>query len=141
MSMTLTEAASILTNYIRVHWSDEKLAHIFAFAQDGHMSFGNACACFLGVDTSTTLHTSNCSKAHYLTRKYPNGILNPRDENVWQVENAYWWLSDPPIHEQENRTRHFIALLEAEIRRRDSLKAPVCVTPVSNDSEVLTYVK
>lgn len=48
----------IVKRFISEHWTDEKLAQVFAFNEDGKMDFLDPCACILGVHSSAILHTS-----------------------------------------------------------------------------------
>lgn len=38
-------------------WSDQKIAEVYAFAQDGKLGYTNPCCCIIGVGSSGNLHT------------------------------------------------------------------------------------
>jgi hypothetical protein len=62
--MNLQEAKRIIRKLIG-GWSDQKLAAVYAFNQDGKMSFFHACNCLVGVHSSEVLHTGFCGGQHY----------------------------------------------------------------------------
>lgn len=49
-------AMEIIRRVVDKHWTDEKVAQVLAFAQDGKMSNEYACNCLLGVSTTDALH-------------------------------------------------------------------------------------
>lgn len=55
--MTQRTASRIVKSYIS-GWSDQKLAEVLAFAEDGKMDYHNECCCLLGVASSDNLHQS-----------------------------------------------------------------------------------
>src|ERR1041385_9011185 len=65
--MTLRESKQLIRRWISERFSDERLAEVYAFNQDGRMRFLDPCGCLLGVTGSHALHQSNgkCDQQHY----------------------------------------------------------------------------
>jgi hypothetical protein len=73
----LRKAKHDIRAFIQAHWSDEKLAEVYVFNQDGKMDLHNACSCVLGVTLAATLHHKQCgpllSDMHYSVAKFLPG--------------------------------------------------------------------
>jgi hypothetical protein len=96
-------------------WSDQKLAEVLAFAQDGKMSYQNQCCCLLGVASSDNLHVEHChnygdQESHY--HRFRN-----ETHRALSSEMAYFGLG----YHQEERDFNFIQVLEEVIARREAL--------------------
>jgi|SRR6185312_3459548 len=125
--MTLREAKQILRDFIRAEWSDEKLAQVYAFNADGKMSLDCPCSCIVGVHSSLQLHYG-CMKGHY-------SAFIDRHPQARVIETAYARLGcagDIQIAQQAligidfrqlQCNRIFSAILRAEMRRRDRIRA------------------
>jgi hypothetical protein len=119
--------------WIQAHFSDEKLAEVYAFNADCKMSLEDPCGCLLGVTLPTTLHQDYivCGKfcpdrnSHYATaKKLPSGRA---------VEYAYYCLGFglfPSL-----RRYRLARILRAEIKRRDRERETVRRLPSKSVSE------
>ncbi len=74
----------IVKDFVSGRWSDQKIAEVLAFAQDGKMSAGNACCCIIGVHSSQNLHLA-CFERHY-------GAAKHKEPSITNVEFAYMRL-------------------------------------------------
>jgi hypothetical protein len=65
--MTLRQAKTAVREDIRT-FTDQKLAEVYAFNPDGKMSYGDGCACIIGVASSDVLHFNDAERStwHYL---------------------------------------------------------------------------
>lgn len=84
--MTLREAKQAVRAYIRT-WSTQRVAEVYAFNQDGKMSFVDTCGCIRGVAGSVVLHNQyqcGTSSKHYFAE---NG------EIAYAAERGYLELS------------------------------------------------
>ena len=53
----LRNSKQVTREWVRGQFSDQRLASVAAFNQDGKMSFRNPCGCLMGVTYSDPLHT------------------------------------------------------------------------------------
>ena len=118
--MLLARAIEILADRVRT-WTDEKLAIVLAFAEDGKMQYSNPCCCFLGVESFDVMHDDRSACGGYAMH-YHRAVA---DEGSRLAEEAYYQIGQPLVflryqEEQAERTRQFIAILRAEIARRDA---------------------
>ncbi len=133
----LRNSKQIVREWVRSHFTDQKLASVAAFNSDGKMSFRNPCGCLMGVTLSDRLHTGHdCDRKHYWlarrqdlaqTRRF--AALFP-SSRIGKAEKAYNFLGFSAAFgncfgDDELRRRRFSALLRAEMRRRERLHAPV----------------
>ena len=129
----LRKSKTIVREWVRTHFDDEKLASVAAFNADGFMTFRNACGCLMGVTYSVRLHSDNgCDREHYWnarredlsqTRRFAG--LFPANR-IGKTEKAYKFLGFSRefadcFGDDGLRRRRFGALLRAEMRRRDQL--------------------
>lgn len=128
MNLDLKRAKQTIRAFIQAQWSDQKLADVYAFNQDGNMDFIDSCGCLLGVTGSTVLHKcyelcQDGNGDHYQTTRQdvPNAV---------RAELAYSQLGHigitPSLWPDNSRTRQqrLSAILRAEIRRRDRASRP-----------------
>ncbi len=128
-----------IREYIREHFSDEKLAQVYAFNRDGKMEFYNRCACLLGVTLSAQLHEQPCAdemrlregKGHYLNAKRLGGAC--RAEMSYGTLATDYARESWGYHLVSLRQCRLSAILRAELRRRDRLASPV----VSSQDELV----
>lgn len=117
----LQKAKAAIRAFIREHWSDQKLAEVYAFNADGKMNNLCACNCILGVTLSSIMHQGqpwDCTErvgythySHYLEAKLLNG--GTKAEIAYMtlgVRGGYDWR----IVQQ----RRLSAILRAEMRLR-----------------------
>lgn len=159
----LRKSKQILRTWVRENFSDEKLASVAAFNQDGKMSFRNPCGCLMGVTYSETLHLgAGCNREHYWLARKEDLAQTRRFAALFpsfrmgKTERAYNFLGYNAsfgncLGDDQIRRRRFAALLRAEIRRRDSLRelvresapaAEACVptnTPATKLKGLLKY--
>jgi hypothetical protein len=140
----LRNSKQIVRDWVRTHFSDQKLASVLAFNADGKMSFRNPCGCLMGVTYSERLHTGHdCDREHYWharrkdlaqTRRFAS-FFTP-SSRIGKAEKAYNFLGFSAsftscFGDDEVRRRRFAALLRAEMRRREHLR-----TVIPQDSTV-----
>jgi hypothetical protein len=131
----LRQSKEIVREWVRANFSDEKLASVAAFNADGKMSFRNPCSCLIGVTYSGRLHVGeDCDREHYwqarrkdLAQTRPLAVLFP-SSRIGKAEKAYNFLGFSPnfnscFGDDQVRRRRFSALLRAEMRRREQLRA------------------
>lgn len=115
----------ILTEYMRQNYSDQKLAELLAFAEDGKLSY-SSCCCFVGVPTANhslmsmadAASASDCD--HYQSAiAIPEAPVAERAFRTLAVDSA-----DGSSEERDaERRARLIPLIYAEIKRRDDLKS------------------
>lgn len=104
--MTLHAAKQILRAALTTA-TDEKLAEMLAFAQDGKMVWGDICGCFAGSLLASHVHSnSDCD---------PDGC-SPYTKAYGILSKAYQWLS----LNQGQRQRRIIPMIKAQMRIRAS---------------------
>ena|ERR1041385_1253049 len=129
--MTLRESKQLIRRWISelsplrgleenaMRFSDERLAEVYAFNQDGKMRFLDPCSCLLGVTSSGQLHQDDntCSHLHYLR-------MRDLDNDGQAVENAYNALGYVSLPENDRRPSdewrriRLSAILRAQMRIR-----------------------
>lgn len=62
MSADLAWAEQHILDFVRT-WTDQKVAEVIAFNDDGRMEYNCCCGCIRGVTLSTTLHTTGQLRA------------------------------------------------------------------------------
>jgi hypothetical protein len=106
----------IIREYIRQHFSDEKLAQVYAWNQDGKMLATDPCGCLLGVTSSAQIHNwskEGCPNSkHYFEAKAIPGAV--------EAEQAFFRLSHG--HSNSRRQPVMSAILRAEMKRRDAIR-------------------
>lgn len=115
--MTKMEAERILSKHIR-GFSDERLHEVYAFNQDGKMSFSDPCACILGVTSANHPHVSRGQ--HIKCPEFPSGHYTRAKymtSNGKQVEQAYIWIAGDDLSDI-GRQKAMEKLLTKEIRIR-----------------------
>lgn len=129
----LRTSKKIVREWVRVHFSDQKLASVVAFNADGKMSFRNPCGCLMGVTHSEPLHVGhNCDREHYWMARREDLAQTRRlaalfpTSRIGKAEKAYNFLGfsrsfSSCFGDDQLRRRRFSALLRAEMRRRTSL--------------------
>lgn len=116
--LPLDEAVAILRRFVGT-WPTQKLHDVYAFCEDGHMHFMDACSCILGAYSSRILHTGSVFRQdhdmpcfegqHYeQTRALPGMI---------RVEFAYRSLGAKQ-DSQKVRDSRFLQILKAEMLSR-----------------------
>lgn len=139
----LRHSKQVVREWVRAHFSDQRLASVAAFNEDGRMGFRNPCGCLMGVTFSDRLHhpgldgaNHDCDRKHYWrarrldlsqTRRFAALFLSSQ---LGKAEKAYLFLgfaadSRNCFGDDELRRRRFSALLRAEMRRRARLNVPV----------------
>lgn len=131
----LQHSKQVVRQWVRLNFSDQKLASVVAFNADGKMTFRNPCGCLMGVTHSERLHEGHdCDREHYWlarrqdlsqTRRF--AALFPA-HRVGKAERAYNFLGfsatfSSCFGDDQLRRRRFSALLRAEMRRRARINA------------------
>ena len=129
----LRKSKQTVREWVRAHFSDQKLASVVAFNADGGMTFRNACGCLMGVTYSDRLHLDEaCNREHYWLARRQDLAQTRRFAalfpalRIGKTEKAYNFLGFSPkfsscFGDDQLRRRRFSALLRAEMRRRDRL--------------------
>ncbi|MBV9035709.1 MAG: hypothetical protein JO182_14560 [Acidobacteriaceae bacterium] len=129
----LRKSKRVVREWVRAHFSDEKLASVVAFNADGKMSFRNPCSCLMGVTYSDYLHVGHdCHHEHYRLARQQDWLQNGciaaflSSSGMGKAERAYLFLGfsanfNDCFGNDEVRRRRFSALLRAEMRRRERL--------------------
>lgn len=129
----LRQSKQTVREWVREHFSDEKLASVCAFNEDGKMSFRNPCGCLMGVTLTDRLHDGkDCNREHYwaarrvdVAQTHRFGRLFPSNR-IGKAERAYNLLGFAKdmcscFGDDAVRRRRFSAILRAEMRRREQL--------------------
>lgn len=128
----LRSSKQVVRAWIRTNFSDQRLASVAAFNEDGGMSFRNPCGCLMGVTYSEPLHAGHgCDRQHYWVARREDLAQSRRfaalfpSSRIGKAEKAYLFLGFSPkfancFGNDEVRRRRFSALLRAEMRRRAS---------------------
>lgn len=110
-------------------WSDQKIAEVFAFNQDGKMDALSACNCLIGVASSVLLHQKyECHDSHYIRLKYPDGIAGGVDKRIQGIEYAYFRLGlgrgpcESIFDTQSERNRIFGEILQEVMAEREAAR-------------------
>jgi len=144
----LQSSKQVVRAWVRAHFSDQRLASVVAFNEDGRMGFRNPCGCLMGVTYSDRLHdpgldgagidgaNHDCDRKHYWrarrldlsqTRRFAALFLASQ---LGKAEKAYLFLGFSAncrncFGDDDLRRRRFSALLRAEMRRRARLNVRV----------------
>jgi hypothetical protein len=114
----------VMREFMRMHYTDERLVWLLAHAQSGKLAF-NSCCCFIGIVTAD--HALRGEQqgpphpmewAHYEKAKWLPGAE--------EAEYAFMQISDRGMYRDRNaaRRRILIAMVKAEIRVRERGKQP-----------------
>lgn len=90
---------AIVKQFISERWSDQKIAEVFAFNQDGKMQATHTCCCLIGVSSSENLHADPCGVTHYLNLRRTD--VPEFGGDVAKAEVAYLSLSGHPRVQSE----------------------------------------
>ena len=139
--MEFREAKQVIRDFMRTHYTDERLAMLLAHAQNGQLAF-NSCCCFVGVTSAQHKLISTWPVfvgGVYVSHGGPTytGIAGGREASI-----AYRCLmhgtqtgsfagldrNDP------QRQRILIPMIKAEMRRREKLRGAVQI-PATRDIE------
>lgn len=132
--MQIEQARAIIADRLRTAtdvWTDARLHSVLCFAEDGKMRAAVGCCCFIGVESSKVLHSREFGYGNC-----PESIVHYND---WKESLGYGPGKVPPTEEayialgstcdmdrnQEGRDREFLALLRAEISRREASRESV----------------
>jgi hypothetical protein len=115
--MTLRESKQLIRRWISERFSDERLAEVYAFNQDGKMMYESPCCCLLGVTGAENLHEagSGCDKRHYIRIRetVPIGMATELAYNFLGNIAPHWMQFGDPL-----RRRRLSAILRAQMRIR-----------------------
>jgi len=106
----------IVKRFVASRWNDEKIAHVYAFNEDGKMSFVNPCACLIGVDSSQVLHKWSWG---CLLRRENHYHIARRNLIALEAERAYLALGD--FHRKARR-RIFGEILREIMAEREAVR-------------------
>ena len=105
----------ICTQFMKDHYSDEKLAALLAHAEDGKLTY-NSCCCLIGVLTADhPLRGAGVSP--HLSAGMPH-LMQARKLYGHEAEIGFFGLGE---NNGERRAK-LIPLIRAEIARRDALR-------------------
>jgi hypothetical protein len=119
--MTLRESKQLIRRWISERFSDERLAQVYAFNQDGRMRYCSPCCCLRGVTEAERLHDFDaaCDRQHYIRLNTVEGV---------EAELAYNVLGNVAAHRRNFgdglRQRRLSAILRAQMRLRARARQP-----------------
>jgi hypothetical protein len=115
MNATLRQNKTLIRNFIRDHYPDDRLAMLLAHAQSGKLHYVSCC-CFIGVlNADHALNGVGIKSSHAveIRRTVPG---------AWAAEVAFHNLPKPDFASDKKRVRLLIPMIRAEFRRRDRTK-------------------
>jgi hypothetical protein len=133
--MKLQEAKRIIRKLIG-GWADQKLAAVYAFNEDGKMSYFGTCNCLIGVHSSEVLHTVCRDAEGFQSGHYADAIGGlQREEAAYLILGGTYGdaikeacapeavkeaCAPEAVRAERRRLRQvrFSAILRAEMRRR-----------------------
>jgi hypothetical protein len=147
--MNQLEAREILYDFIERNWSDQKVAEVLAFAEDGKMDYFNPCACFIGVHSSDAPHVKcdhviRASRTTWLHPGHHYRLAKVRSYELIESEEAYLLLGKEDGKTfylrtgQPLRDQRFIEILRDVIRHRDAQKEKQIAPGASYTSDCQT---
>lgn len=89
----LGEQREVVKDFVRDRWSDEKVAQVLAFNQDGKMDALNSCCCLRGAHTSRALHVG-CYGKHYWGGDMADVLAELAYIRLGVPENVAWSISN-----------------------------------------------
>lgn len=108
----------IISDYLRVAYTDERLAMLLAHAEDGKLSF-NSCCCLIGVTTvdhALTGYQEPCPQGRAYGDATHLTMARGREGSPGDVaEDAFCDLGDNDARRRER----IIPLIKAEMERRE----------------------
>jgi hypothetical protein len=110
--MALRDAKNILRTAL-LSASDEKLAEMLAWAQDGKMDYWNPCACFVGSIGPYRVHEECDDGGHH----YCMTLDKHRGSSYAYAQLGLIGIL-PAIEEAKLRQRRVVPILKAQIRLR-----------------------
>lgn len=133
MNVRLKQDKQTIREYIRNYFDDQRLAQVYAFNRDGKMEFYSRCGCLLGVTLCTTLHYKACDEDRMLST---NHYFHARNDlkGAKLAEMAYGDLCSDYSYPYGKllRQQRLSAILRAEMRRRDRIRASKMVESQDN---------
>jgi hypothetical protein len=139
----LTTAKAAIRPWLHL-FTDQRLAEVYAFNQDGHMRYNDPCACLCGVFSAKSLHArigaQRCPEARDGFVDFPHYELARRHHEAGCAEAGYYALgvthgfvlipnsyasTATPFtpHSDALRRVRLSPMLRAEMRRRERLAA------------------
>lgn len=124
MDLSLKQAKRDIRAFIQQHWTDQRVAECYAFNADGHMRFSNCCGCIIGVTLSTHLHkTDNTHPCPDILRSHYQIAATLDGGRRAEIAYAQLMYTHGPGRFPGLAQRRFSAILRAEMRRRDRIRA------------------
>ena len=126
MNKELKQRKQTIRQFMREHYTDERLVMLLAHAQSGSLAF-MSCCCFIGIPTADHALRGNLQvdgEEHYLAAKRLIG--------AGAAEGAYMMLH----FDNHGRRRRLIPIIKAELRRRERLRTLEPDTCDIRDSDV-----
>lgn len=129
-----------IQTFIARYWSDQKLAEVYAFNEDGKMRYVDPCACFLGVTLANTLHTNRdkCSGSHYVNATRLEGARAAEAEylsldfDLMTFILAIGMGLDRAC--ERTQQKRLAVILRAEMQRREQLRRVSIPPPVKSEN-------
>jgi hypothetical protein len=109
--------------FIRENWSDQKLAEVYAFNQDGKMNREHNCCCLLGVTFASRLHTGHrteCGGPHFHHYRKARAL-----KGAEQAEYIYMRMPFPKWT--------LGRIMKAEMRHREKIRQFVLADPTAQE--------
>lgn len=127
MDQELKANKQIIRQFMKVNYTDERLAMLLAHAQSGKLAYFSCC-CFIGIPTA-----DHALRETFDSSVYESHIESSDLPNEDMADAAYCRLANPLTHNydtsaDERRRRRLIPIIKAEIRRRDRARQAIAVT-------------
>ena len=140
MNQELKRNKQIIRNFMREHYTDERLAMLLAHAQSGRLSI-LSCCCFLGIPTAN--HALQ-GATDWEDTHYEEAVMRFGRKAEMAFNDLYVGASPEDLKWNigEVRNRRLIPIIKAEIRRRDRERQPTasCVASAFSKDTVLSSI-
>lgn len=123
--MKFKEAKVYIRQFMREHYSDERLSWLLAHAQSGRLSY-NSCCCFIGIPNapSAALATGIGGESHS-SQHYNDVHGRP---GYWEAERGFIHLGSG----DRAKRRILIPMIRAEMKRREKLRVASVEPPADS---------
>ena len=132
MNQELKRNKAIIREFMRNHYTDERLAQLYAHAKDGKLTYWSCC-CFIGIPNANHALRGEVDAS----QREGSHVDKARVELVgaYGAEVAFLRISGNGDNEQLGRAI-LIPMIRAEMRRRERLSAEPTHQPVSEFTDL-----
>jgi hypothetical protein len=130
MNAELKKSKAIIRDFMRAHYTDERLAQLYAHAKDGRLLYASCC-CFVGIinaphalSSETRWDVYQRSVSEYHAQALHVDEVKAQIPAARVAESAYLLLADHvDASDDATRCRLLVPMIRAEMRRRERLSA------------------